>query len=514
MKILTKMAKEAGFDVPFYTATGWGGAATGGLLPVMGGYCEAPWDQRITEIEPSGNYIFTYERNDHNIGSDHGLSYGLTFDINKFPYLTAELGGGLQVTHHRRPIAKASDIGAMSLVKLGSGVNLLGYYMYHGGTNPMGKLSTLQESRETGYLNDLPILSYDFKAPIREYGQIAETFKEIKLYALFLKSFGENLCTMLPYIPHDNPLSPSNNTDLRYSIRHNGREGFVFINNYQRKIKMKSHENVFIKVSLDDETIEFPRLNVKNEDYFFFPFNMKIGENALIKTALASPLCIINEYMYFFYGANDEFIVDGKTERERIFLISREDALNSWKVSLDKEYLIISKNPVIETFEGIVVLATEDVFLKVYPKFKNAPNGFKIIEENEDYGLYKKEIPKNQTKVSFKYIDEFNYEIFFKDLNPDVNNLFLQIDYIGDSGKLYIDDKFIADNFYTGEKWEIELKRFNFPDKIKLVIKPLNKDDKIYLENFPKTEKNFIFKLNSAGLIEEYKINIIECFPK
>ena len=98
METLTEMAKEIGFNVPFYTATGWGGARTGGLLPVMGGYCDAPWDPRTTEIEPSGNYIFTYERNDHDIGSDHGIGEGTTFDYSKFPYLTAELGGGLQMT--------------------------------------------------------------------------------------------------------------------------------------------------------------------------------------------------------------------------------------------------------------------------------------------------------------------------------------------------------------------------------------------------------------------------------
>ena len=57
-------------EVPYYTATGWGGAATGGLLPVLGGYCDAPWDPRITEIEPSVNYVFTRERNDRNIGSE------------------------------------------------------------------------------------------------------------------------------------------------------------------------------------------------------------------------------------------------------------------------------------------------------------------------------------------------------------------------------------------------------------------------------------------------------------
>lgn len=42
MKRLTEIAKQVGLITPFYTATGWGGASTGGLLPVMGGYCEAP----------------------------------------------------------------------------------------------------------------------------------------------------------------------------------------------------------------------------------------------------------------------------------------------------------------------------------------------------------------------------------------------------------------------------------------------------------------------------------------
>ena len=66
------------------------------------------------------------------------------------------------MTRHRRPVAAAADIGAMTLTKLGCGANLLGYYMYHGGTNPHGKRSTLQESRESGYPNDLPEYSYGF----------------------------------------------------------------------------------------------------------------------------------------------------------------------------------------------------------------------------------------------------------------------------------------------------------------------------------------------------------------
>ena len=50
MRTLQKMAKEIGFCVPLYTATGWGGAGTGGMLPVMAGYCEAPWDLSLIHI--------------------------------------------------------------------------------------------------------------------------------------------------------------------------------------------------------------------------------------------------------------------------------------------------------------------------------------------------------------------------------------------------------------------------------------------------------------------------------
>ena len=225
MRRLKELAVKAGFEVPYYTATGWGGAATGGLLPVLGGYCDAPWDPRITEIEPSVNYVFTRESNDLNFGSDQRKGEDLTWSCDKFPYLTAELGGGIQVTKHRRPVASNRDIGAMTLTKLGCGANLLGYYMYHGGTNPHGKRSTLQESRETGYPNDLPEYSYDFNAPIREYGQISDTALELKLYAMFLHDFGEEFCRMDTYLTEENPEDPNDVSRMRTAVRRNGSSG-------------------------------------------------------------------------------------------------------------------------------------------------------------------------------------------------------------------------------------------------------------------------------------------------
>jgi hypothetical protein len=49
---LLSMAKQAGIDVPYYTATGWPGSNIhqNELIPVWGGYPEAPWDKRTTEL--------------------------------------------------------------------------------------------------------------------------------------------------------------------------------------------------------------------------------------------------------------------------------------------------------------------------------------------------------------------------------------------------------------------------------------------------------------------------------
>lgn len=135
-----------------------------GFLPVLGGYVDAPWANHTHELAASENFLFQPFHDDANIASDfaEGQS-GFTFDTSKFPYLTAELGGGLQVTAHRRPYPYPEDIEAQTICMLGAGANLIGYYMYHGGVNPDGKYTTLQESKATGYANDLPVKSYDFR---------------------------------------------------------------------------------------------------------------------------------------------------------------------------------------------------------------------------------------------------------------------------------------------------------------------------------------------------------------
>ena len=538
MKRLTKLAKDIGFNVPFYTATGWGGAQTGSLIPVMGGYCDAPWDPRTIEIEPSGNYIFTYERNDHNIGNDLGLGEGVTFDYSKFPYLTAELGGGLQMTKHRRTVPAPKDIASISIVKLGSGVNLLGYYMFHGGTNPNGKLTTLQESKATGYPNDVPEKSYDFNAPIREYGQISPVFKELKLISFFVHDFGSELCSLPALIPEDNPLKPDNFTELRYSYRTDGKKGYVFINNYVRHRTMPEHKD--IKLPLPDKSGNLPTLTVHSGEYFFLPFNMKFG-NICLTSADCSPLCILSDGTIVFYSR--EFSTKNcgffefsenytKNSSDKILVISRENALNAWKLSDGK--LIISKNDIIQDSNGtIIVNGRNECSFLVYPDFDVIPLGFKKcgkknLNIDKDlppieftyYNIEVKNIKPGENSIVFsenssskeKKIYNIDLSILIKEFKErqkeaSLIDCFIKIFYEGESARLYAekDDKkvLIADNFYSGKEypWEIGLKRFidseiNFSN-LKLEIYTLFPDEQIYFEKKIEFNNESFCNLNS-----------------
>lgn len=54
-----RLVLESGLSAPLYTATGWGRAELPEtVLPVFGGYPEAPWTNHTLELEPNPNYFF------------------------------------------------------------------------------------------------------------------------------------------------------------------------------------------------------------------------------------------------------------------------------------------------------------------------------------------------------------------------------------------------------------------------------------------------------------------------
>ncbi len=547
MRTLQAMAKEIGFIVPIYTATGWGGAVTGGMLPVMGGYCEAPWDQRLTEIEPSGNYIFTIERNDHNIGSDHGVGVGITFDMTKFPYLTAELGGGLQVTHHRRPIASAKDIAAMTMVKLGSGCNLLGYYMYHGGTNPDGKRTTLQECRETGYPNDLPIRSYDFNAPLREYGQITDTYREIRRITMFAKDYQDVLCRAQYVEQPGNPAKPEDLESLRTAVRcyedtDKVTRGFLFVNNYQRRYAMAEHPHTVPTAYAADGTVlaSFAPVDVKDGDFFMYPFNLKLGE-ALLRRANATPLCILHGGakkggdLYVFYtkdGVDADYQIEGDLGNNEILTLTDEEALHAYKAVLQgKEYLIISKADAFVNAEGglelIAQVTGESVpELKVIPALPKVTDDFVLASEADDKGFavyrYGKTLTNGVT-ADLTETGKGNGLLTVSGVSAALDDAFVVVHYEADTAKLYRsgvreaegavkENAILADSFYTGQSWEISMKELTGSEEtavFDVVLDPLKEGESMYLQTWPAMENGEACRFNGVETRSVYRLQVM-----
>jgi hypothetical protein len=405
---LKDMAIKAGLDVPFYFVTGWDNAVVPEpeVIPVYGGgYPDAPWNGSLVKLPPPEVYAFRFNsRVAANMGA-MGASDEAAADISasrKVPYITAEIGGGIEDTYHRRPVIQPDDIGAMFPVMLGSGVNLYGTYMFHGGENPDGKLSTLQESQATGYPNDLPIKSYDFQAPIGEFGQERASLGKMKVYQYFLNSFGAELAPMAVYAPEQQPKDLADLNVIRASVRAAGNHGFLFANNYVRNYTMPAHKAAQFEVHLPGEVLRIPNrpIDIPSGAYFIWPFHFMIGNvdlrysTAQLFTRLENP----GETTYYFAasrGIPPEFAfsaagvqsvkassgtvrtengvtyvdgiepgVDGCIElaakngmHTRLVVLNADEAERAWKVRLDgSERLLITAADVAVQGDGSVHL--------------------------------------------------------------------------------------------------------------------------------------------------------------
>jgi beta-galactosidase len=300
---LKQIAIESGLDVPFYTKTGWPATSSpmplGELLPLFGTYADGFWDRDLKMMggDKWMRFVFSRLRTDSAIANDIFGNRKATdeADTEKYPYLTCEIGGGMETSYHRRILVEPRDIESVVLVQLGSGSSLLGYYMYHGGQNPEGKLSTLNESQATGYPNDLPVKDYDFQAPLGEYGQINPQYHWLRRLHLFLHDFGGPLAEMPVTLPD---LRPTNRTDLatlRWAARSDGRRGFVFVNNYQRLQPMPSQKEVQFKLNLPGGELVFPSkpVTIPADSFFIWPFDLDLGGAKLVY-ATAQPVCRID----------------------------------------------------------------------------------------------------------------------------------------------------------------------------------------------------------------------------
>ena len=393
------------------------------------------------------------------------------------------------------------------------------------GTNPEGKLTTLQESTETGYPNDLPVLSYDFNAPLKEYGQMSDTYRKIRRLSMFIRDFGSDLCEM-PYIEQPgNPDKPDNLADLRTAVRAvkkdvNGSElmsGFLFVNNYQRRYDMADHEDNVLKAYDREGNVitEFEERDIKNGDTFFYPFNMPIGYDAVLKRANMIPLCKLHdeknrEIAYVFYTDDRDSAaaeIEGDLGYIKIVTLSSYEAEHAVKIKDERgaEHLVICEYDVVDRmigtnkkragvlengnpngYEIYAEIPTDgrahNVAFRVWPDLDETPIGFIHDDAENVSDTY---MVDSMDFADYRYVDALTcnvktelisgksdntakYNIKVSDIDEEVDEVYLHVKYAGDKAELYAvsdvdifhEGELIADSFYTGQDWEIGLKRF------------------------------------------------------
>jgi hypothetical protein len=299
---LKRLAISAGLTVPLYTVTGWPtlDIPPRDVVPVSGAYADGFWSGETGPLPPSGVFLFNTSRVIGEMGNVGGTPAAGKIDQRHYPFFLAEAGGGMHVSYHRRVAVTTDDVAATALVQLGSGANLYGYYMYHGGTNPAGKATPLHETQESGYPNDVPVMGYDFRAPLGQYGQLRPSYGRLRCQHLFMAAFGAELAVAEAVLADGAGLDASNREDLRVAVRatsSEGGSGFLFVNNHLRHHPMPDFPGQRFGIKDGNgAALELPSapVDIPSGAYFIWPFGQRIGA-ARLAYATAQPLTRFSE---------------------------------------------------------------------------------------------------------------------------------------------------------------------------------------------------------------------------
>lgn len=522
---LRDIAVQEGIVTPIYTCTGWGGATTPvpHMLPLWGGYAYWPWIYYEKDIDPSKPHPLTPEyvfRDKHNDAILSTYNFMPGYKPESYPYACCEMGGGMTPFYKHRFRFPHDSVPAMSIIKIAEGCNFLGYYMFHGGSNPKGTLNR--------YLNDaaVPKISYDFHAPIGEFGQIRESYSRTKLLHYFFASFQETFAPMKTSLPAGaESISPADMETLRFACRSAGGAGFLFINNFQDHADMPAKRDQRIIVETQDGDVSIPAehgMTIEAGGFCMLPFNLRL-ESALLSYATAQIITFIEHEgrRYYFFAVprgmagefrfdaatiatitplsgglrdadnmgipgigierderaaivrvgagNEAFLVTDRTGNETaVYVLDDSASLGFWKARIaGRDRIVLSNGAVLAWEDHVTVELTgeECLLYSVFPDYRpdldldsNADTVSEGAHTLPGFRQYRHVFPKAIINPGMKRLNPGKAILSFNaDMFEGVEEILLRIEYDGDIGEAFIDGELMSDNFCSGEIWEIGL---------------------------------------------------------
>ena len=469
---LKRIATKIGFDLPFYTRTGWPELATpvpfGEMIPLYGDYADGFWERSLEET--AGNYYKAFNfkafRSSTAIATEQlgEQKERLNKGDEQYPYFTCELGGGMMTAYHRRPYLYPEDAYSMAVVKLGSGSNLLGYYMYHGGTNPEG-LTYLNENQRTvaTNYNDLPVKTYDFQAPLNEFGQRNPQYYLLRKLHLFMQDWGDVLAPMEASFPCKQDIAKGDDSFLRWAVRSKDGSGFVFINNYERLQNLTAKR----QVRLEACGVRLPELTIPAGTICIFPVNI---DGIRYATAQLIAKRDGKVYLEQIKGIPTTLVIGNK--------VLKNLKAKGPDVPVYKNYYLLTSEQAGRLFLSEKLKVKSEKFDTIISFKKVSPAG---ALRTITIGVNK--VAEAPSDEDFEQAAVYTIDLpsVISNPSPLTSNLLLNIDYRGDVARLYANGKLIDDNFYNGRPFQYALWRLPKDCRqLELRILPLQKDMPVY----------------------------------
>ena len=339
---LKAMIRELGMDAPMFTTTAWGGACypVEDVIPLWGGYAFRPWyfyDGKMKEHPPTDEFVY---RDFHNNASPMYYNFDPTYPAEDLPFVCCEMGGGMSCSYKYRFQVDWESVEAIANVKAAGGCNFLGYYMFHGGTNP--------EGTHLAFLNECgtPKKSYDYQAAVGEYGQIRPSYHMVKLLHYLYEDFGEIFCPTKTVLPEGaDRIEPGDTSDLRWCVRTGERGSFLFVNNYQDHARMPDRAGEVFHMETDRGPVRIPEmggLSIASGATATLPFCWKPEGCPEIRSATVQPITRLESHggaHFIFYtpaGMEPTIAFEGDVRVEGPGEVLRTNGATVWCIPVGR----------------------------------------------------------------------------------------------------------------------------------------------------------------------------------
>lgn len=508
---LKKIATAEGMIPAFYSVTANSRFEPGTAIPLQGSYVYRGWENGAGTVAMSG---FIYGTDEWSANTDIGGTFYPTLD---YPRGFAELGTGSPMNTKVRFLVDPKMVLANAYDCIGRGSNMIGYYMFHGGTQKPGMASA-----DWG-------MSYDFQAPLGEFGQLRESGRMYRRLHSFLRDFAEEIVPARASRDPKQILDPKQTSRLRYIGRFAKDSGFIFVSNTQRNVEMPTQENVRIAVKTSTGVVNVPSvsLTLPPGNFNAFPFKLDLGGVDLL-WATVQPFAKLRNVgelpvtvFWMPEWANGELAFPAGTKviarageitrtkgengvvlvhaamgkrailevtppgagkpTARVVLLTEKDSLDAFPAMVDgKRRLVIPSGadvcslPPAMKFEGP---AGTVVGVEIFPADGvKANSGWKSAGIAGEFARFTATLAPAPSTPEFTPDGKGKWKITGNSSGwAELDHAHVKIDYQGDNARLLSGGQEITRDLQHGEPWIIDVKRFPAQIKAGLTLE-VNKD--------------------------------------